>query len=61
MEFVRDALNGSVWHHSGIFPRVTWCDFEIGKLGGSYKYSVQCGAQRSAGQWADPSCPVTYP
>ena len=61
VEFVRDALNGSVWHHSGIFPRVTWCDFEIGKLGGPYKYSVQCGAQCWPTILLSAHCPVPPP
>ena len=57
VEFVRDALNGSVWQQSGIFPRVTWCDFEIAKLGGPYKYSVQCGAQRMLAHSPLPTTP----
>jgi hypothetical protein len=35
-------MNGTDWGESGMFPRVTICDFDMRKLGDVQRYSVQC-------------------
>ena len=35
-------MNGTEWGESGMFPRVTICDFDMRKLGDVQRYSVQC-------------------
>ena len=37
-----DLLARRTWNSSGIFPRVTWCDFIIRRVGNMQRYSVQC-------------------
>ena len=37
-----DLIARRTWNESGIFPRVTWCDFVIRRVGNSQRYSVQC-------------------
>ena len=37
-----DLLARRSWNHSGIFPRVTWCDFTVRRVGNTQRYSVQC-------------------
>lgn len=32
-----DLIQGQEWHHSGHFPRVTFCDLEAKKLGKNYR------------------------
>ncbi|KJH42920.1 innexin-3 domain protein [Dictyocaulus viviparus] len=38
----RDLWNGREWLDSGVFPRVTMCDFKIRRLANTHKYTVQC-------------------
>ncbi|KAG5441283.1 Innexin unc-7 [Clonorchis sinensis] len=37
-----DLIQGREWHHSGHFPRVTFCDLEAKKLGKNHVYTLQC-------------------
>ncbi|CAH8634727.1 unnamed protein product [Schistosoma rodhaini] len=37
-----DLIKGQEWHHSGHFPRVTFCDLEAKKLGKNHVYTLQC-------------------
>uniref|UniRef100_A0A914X929 Innexin n=1 Tax=Plectus sambesii TaxID=2011161 RepID=A0A914X929_9BILA len=39
---IRDILNGTQWEKSGVFPRVSICDFEVRQVANIQKYSVQC-------------------
>uniref|UniRef100_A0A1I8I9V4 Innexin n=1 Tax=Macrostomum lignano TaxID=282301 RepID=A0A1I8I9V4_9PLAT len=38
----RDLALGVEWHESGHFPRITFCDFSIRRLGNINNYSIQC-------------------
>uniref|UniRef100_A0A914XKP9 Innexin n=1 Tax=Plectus sambesii TaxID=2011161 RepID=A0A914XKP9_9BILA len=39
---IRDILKGTQWENSGLFPRVSICDFEVRQVANIQKYSVQC-------------------
>nr|CAD2189046.1 unnamed protein product [Meloidogyne enterolobii] len=43
-EFWRNLLhwNSTFWKESGVFPRVTWCDFDVREMGQSVNHTVQC-------------------
>ncbi|EYB82670.1 hypothetical protein Y032_0354g3312 [Ancylostoma ceylanicum] len=42
LQTFRDLWNGREWLDSGVFPRVTMCDFKIRRLANTHKYTVQC-------------------
>ena len=37
---LRDLYNGIEWHESSLFPRITWCDFQIGGVGQPITHTV---------------------
>lgn len=37
---LRDLYNGVEWHESSLFPRITWCDFQIGGVGQPITHTV---------------------
>lgn len=39
---MRDLWEGKEWLDSGVFPRVTMCDFKVRRLANIHRYSVQC-------------------
>ena len=41
-EIAKNLTTGKNWKSTGIFPRVTLCDFEISTLGQIHSYSVEC-------------------
>ena len=43
LELLTDVSRGYEWQKSGVFPRVTWCDFEVRHVGGPIRYSIMCG------------------
>ncbi|VDL79832.1 unnamed protein product [Nippostrongylus brasiliensis] len=42
VRILSDILTGTDWEHSGNFPRVAMCDFQVRVLGNLQRYSIQC-------------------
>ncbi len=42
VELLQNALSERVWLNNTIFPKVTFCDFYVRRLGNVHRYSVQC-------------------
>ncbi|CAI2310546.1 unnamed protein product [Caenorhabditis sp. 36 PRJEB53466] len=42
MRILDDIVHGTDWEHSGNFPRIAMCDFQVRVLGNLQRYSIQC-------------------
>ncbi len=42
VDILREMSQGREWEQSGLFPRVTWCDFEVWSVNNRHRFSVQC-------------------
>ncbi|KAH7671593.1 Protein INX-3 [Aphelenchoides avenae] len=42
LTIIQGAIDGNYWPETGLFPRVTYCDFEMFTLGNVQKKTAQC-------------------
>ena len=42
MTLLMDLVAGREWHHSGLFPRVTFCDFRVRALAQDKPHTIEC-------------------
>uniref|UniRef100_A0A0N5AYT1 Innexin n=1 Tax=Syphacia muris TaxID=451379 RepID=A0A0N5AYT1_9BILA len=42
LRVIQEVMNGTDWGNTGVFPRVSVCDFSVWQVGNILRYSAQC-------------------